>query len=175
MAAPETSKDRGVLGAELLQLGFRKNYVDLAGIQLRSAVGAYSVFGPASISDVTSTSSSASDAAGGAYSLGVVLLPYFGPFGRFYFGPELWATYWWYERLEVRRTASTAPYQTTTFNVALPDGWLHGLGMVMGIFAGRLEQFDIWWGFRVGNHRDRNTDELGWVSLTAGLAGNVPL
>ena len=71
--------------------------------------------------------------------VGCPTTPFFGPFGRFYVGPTIWAAYLGFSR-------STLEAKGEKIN--LEDGLGGGLGLDCGFLAGRREQIDINFSFR---------------------------
>ncbi len=176
--------------AALAQIGFRANFPAVGGIQIKAGPGV-AIYGADELTeqremglDDTETVDSVT-----AVILGVSVNPYFGPFGRFYFGPELWIAHWDVasERLEATEiTYSGGSYSSVTTERMVPDhasGLTYGLGILFGVLPGSLEQFNLWGGIRVGSRKQHaladvspyefTTERHVWVSLIGGIDFDV--
>ncbi|GEM_PF-2276462 len=130
----------GVTGS----VGFRQNLKEHFGLQVRAGLAVAGTLPFAS-----STRSSRSTGYDGYDDDTAVMThyygeagPYFGPFGRFYLGPIVWAGRYTFSRdTLVKRDADGDPID----RVMVPDGWKAGGGLDMGILALRHEQLDINW------------------------------
>lgn len=67
--------------------------------------------------------------------------PFFGPFGRFYFGPSLWAGYVSFRRENLHADSGSYRYGAAAFQ--LHDGPMYGIGGTGGVVVGAVEQVDI--------------------------------
>ena len=173
----------GILG----HLGFRVNFAQAAGIQVKAGPG-MAVFGADSLDGQREMGLEEDELVGArpAWILGAAVNPYFGPFGRFYFGPEVWVAHWEVETEHLsatRRTVSRNGTVTTVTNeTIIPEhasGLTYGGGMLFGGLVGSREQVNIWGSVRVGSRKEHwlgaapdfpfITERKPWVSLVAGV------
>jgi hypothetical protein len=128
----------GALVARLM-VGFRRNYSPSFGLHFRGGllfgVPTFTVGGPTIPLFDEGIERDRTLMAGAM----IETTPYFGPFGRFYVGPTLWAAYLGFSR-------STLEAKGEKIN--LEDGLGGGLGLDCGFLAGRREQIDINFSFR---------------------------
>ncbi|MBN2344497.1 MAG: hypothetical protein JXX29_01635 [Deltaproteobacteria bacterium] len=121
-------------------LGFKMNFIDTVGFQIRAGgmLGLVDL-GLSSTDSYGDEDTSEPIGFGGFYAEGGV---FFGPFGRFYIGPIGWFSY----------TKPFDEYITFDgFRYGAPDeidGPLGGGGLDMGIRVGKREQIDIHWRIR---------------------------
>ena len=116
----------------LLALGYRQNLFPRAGLCVRLGAGIANV----RVDRVTDArgNDAADSSASALYEGAAELVPYAGPLGRFYAGPILWLAYRWF-----------APDHFSVADQAylMPNGWVGGVGLDMGLLALAREQLDI--------------------------------
>jgi hypothetical protein len=142
--------------------GYRQSFTPTFGLLLRGGalfgvpILAYS---PTSSNNTTSkdTGSDSTWMAGPLFEAS----PFFGPFGRFYFGPSVWAGYLSFGKEYLR--AKTDTHGTGMFHVA--DGPMYGIGATGGIVLGDTERTDITFTGRL----DLNPDHKTTLFLMAGV------
>ena len=134
--------------------GYRRNLQPKFGLLFRGGV-----FAGAAIFDYTKDTSSSSSSSSDSDATPMVGLlgeggPFFGPFGRFYFGPTLWAGYVTFDRKDLQ----AGP---TGYGFHLSDGAMYGLGGTGGVVVGAREQIDITFSLRLDLNPDHHTTMFG--------------
>jgi len=158
MAPKQWTNSRSVpaLSGALL-FGYRRNYQPQFGVLVRGGA----LLGiPIFTYDDPSASSSSSTDSDATFMAGVLVeaAPYFGPFGRFYVGPSVFAGYVGF----ADNSLQAGPAGTTFY---LSDGALYGIGLAGGVVVGEREQTDITFSFRV----DLNPDHKMTIFLMGGV------
>jgi len=145
-----------------LLLGYRQSFSPSFGLLLRGGplLGAAILDYSPTSNNSSSTRDSASDS---TLMIGALFeaSPFFGPFGRFYFGPSVWAGYLSFDKQTLR--AETDTHGTGVFHVA--DGPTYGVGATGGILVGETERTDITFTARI----DLNPDHKTTIFLMAGV------
>jgi hypothetical protein len=116
----------------MLALGYRKNVFTSAGAYVRLGAGI------ANVQTDRVTDARGHEVMDGSASVlyegTAELVPYVGPFGRFYLGPILWLAY---------RSFAPDHFDFADSAYVMPNGWLGGAGLDVGLLALAREQLDI--------------------------------
>jgi hypothetical protein len=133
--------------------GYRRNFQPRFGMLFRG--GAFLGAAIFSYNDSSSSSSSSSDS-DATTMIGVLGEggPFFGPFGRFYFGPTLWAGYITFDKKDLQ----AGP---TGYGFHLSDGEMYGIGATGGVVVGAREQIDITFSLRADLNPDHKVTLFG--------------
>ena len=86
--------------------------------------------------------------------------PFFGPFGRFYIGPSLWAGYISFNRQHLSAESYSG---RRTFD--LSDGPMYGVGVLGGVLLGAPERTDLTFNLKL----DLNPDHHATLFLLVGV------
>jgi hypothetical protein len=113
-------------------VGYRQNYAEAFGLHVRLGAGIGSAM--AESKDNQGHTTSTDDTA--MTELFGELIPYFGPFRRFYFGPMLWYSHFAFDKHTLETWRET---------YSLADDWKAGVGVDMGLLLLSREQLDINW------------------------------
>jgi hypothetical protein len=144
--------------SSMVLVGYRQNYTASFGLVLRGGA----MLGAAILS-YSPTSDSSDDASDGTLMIGGMAeaCPFFGPFGRFYIGPSLWAGYVSFGQEDLR--AQSQYYGTASFH--LTDGPMYGIGASSGFLLGDSEQTDL----NMTARLDLNPDHKATLFLMFGV------
>jgi hypothetical protein len=130
-------------------VGLRKNLTDIFGLhlQVNGVVGgltrSYSYYGYDAYYGYSHDQYYSREVFFGAVDGEVI--PFFGPFGRFYVGAILFAGGFWYDKDEYE---DENDYVLSSADDVLNSGFMAGAGIDMGVFLGRREQIDLNWRFK---------------------------
>ncbi len=125
-------------------IGYRQNFTETFGLHVRAGLAAGGVM----VNDESSSSSSSSTAGSTRQDDTVFghfygeFVPYFGPFGRFYFGPLVWYGHFGFQKNTLN---SYDDYDRLRKTYEISDSWKGGTGIDMGILLLGREQLDINW------------------------------
>lgn len=135
-----------------LLLGFRQNYTPRMGLLVRGGA----MLGVA-ILDYSPTTKSTDNGSDSTSMVGGIIeaAPFFGPFGRFYLGPSLWAGYVSFGSDTLRAESENYRYGSATFH--LHEGPMYGIGGTGGVVVGAEEQVDITFSGRLDLNPDHKT------------------
>jgi hypothetical protein len=149
-----TTSVAGLTGAMLF--GYRRNYQPRSGLLVRGGP----ILGFAALGEEAASSSSSSSGTKSTTMSGFLLevVPYYGPFGRFYVGPSAFLGYVGFFDDNLWRTTSESAFH-------LSSGVMLGAGFSAGLLLGDREQTDINASLRVDCNPDHNLS----VFLMAGI------
>jgi hypothetical protein len=135
-----------------LLLGFRQNFTPTMGLLVRGGA----LLG-AAILDYSPTNDSTDHGSDGTVMVGGIIeaAPFFGPFGRFYLGPSLWAGYVDFGTDTLRAESENYRYGSAIFH--LHSGPMYGVGGTGGVVVGAEEQVDITFTGRLDLNPDHKT------------------
>lgn len=133
-------------------LGYRQNFTPTMGLLIRG--GAMLGLAILDYSPSSNTADSGSDATSMVGGL-IEAAPFFGPFGRFYVGPSLWAGYVSFGSDTLRAESDSYRYGSATFH--LHEGPMYGIGGTGGVVVGAVEQVDITFTGRLDLNPDHKT------------------
>ena len=161
LAVKEWSDDATVpTPTTAILLGYRQNFGPNFGLLIRG--GAMLGVAILDYSPSTNTSDNGSDTT--LMTAGLIeAAPFFGPFGRFYAGPSVWAGYASFGKDNLRADSDNYRYGSATFH--LHEGPMYGIGGTGGVVVGAMEQVDITFTGRL----DLNPDHKTTLFLLAGV------
>jgi hypothetical protein len=133
-------------------IGYRQNFTPTMGLLARGGA----MFG-AAILTYSPTTETKDDGSDGTFLVGglVEAGPFFGPFGRFYFGPTLWAGYISFGKNTLEADSDNYRYGSAKFQ--LHEGPMYGLGGTGGVVVGAMEPVDITFTGRLDLNPDHKT------------------
>ncbi len=132
--------------------GYRQNFTPNMGLLLRGGA----ILGIA-ILDYSPTNDTDDNGSDGTSMVGGIVeaAPFFGPFGRFYLGPSLWAGYVSFGSETLRAESENYRYGSATFH--LQEGAMYGVGGTGGVVVGSAEKIDITFSGRLDLNPDHKT------------------
>jgi hypothetical protein len=157
LAPKEWTHDSSLItGLAVLWAGYRRNFQPTFGLQVRG--GAMLGFAAYNVTYSTSSDPKESDS-DFTQVTGALLdvVPYFGPFGRFYVGPMAWLGYISFSDKDLRAGPNG--------RFALQDGAMYGIGVSGGFVLGQREQIDLNFSTRLDLNSEHKLTLLGMFGV----------